>query len=99
MFRKDIFGEELNIGNTVLIARYSEIYKAYVLGFTEKGIYLSRVSQSIKNYTWKCPSNDLARHNVKFYYRYVNMVLYEKTTFIDLPDKLKPLCNHHQIKE
>lgn len=84
--KRDKFGQEASVGDIIIYAICSEVKKAYILGFTPMGIYISNsVYDSIE------------KHDCKKYYRYLSYAVIEKNTII--PKALEKYCYFHQMEK
>lgn len=84
----DINGDKINIGDIIGYVRGNGLVKAYLLGFTKRGFYVS--IEKDRYY-----SSNLDCHNDKKYTQYLSCILIERNTII--PEILIPHCKMAQI--
>lgn len=87
----DINEDKPNVGDIIVFSTGNRIAKAYVLGFTKMGMYISNCLNS----NWS--GQPLETHDGKKYKRWLSFMILERNKII--PDKLKHCCNLKQIPE
>ena len=92
---KDVFGDEVDIGDIIAYASGGTLCVAQVLGFTPNGIYLSTCYDKTRNYNRITTPVD--QHNSKRYLRWISFKVIEKQKVI--PDILKPFFYFHQMRD
>ena len=71
----------VNIGDEIVYAKYNNVKKTYILGFTPKGIYV------LDDY-WVFRDNKYIYGKRKTYKRYLDFLLYKKN--VTIPEELMP---------
>ena len=94
-YQRDLFNEDVDVGDLIIYASGSDLLTAYVLGLTELGINISKKSGNIiynDNYSpW-----DVENHNDKKYLRYINFKIIKKDN--EIPEQLLQFCNKNQLR-
>ena len=89
-YREDDFGQEANIGDIIVYTERNYLNIAYILGFTEKGMYISFSEDHYQELNKQTERRYLLMRFHKF-------KVLEKNNVI--PDILKPFCYFHQMKQ
>lgn len=85
IYKEDRFGQPANIGDLIVYAHGCELFEAFILGFTPKGLIISTSSK------WRIPADE---HDAKIYKRWISFRVLESNR--PLPEALKPLVYYQQ---
>lgn len=92
----DINGTELDVGDLLLLPSQGTFEKAYLLGITAGGFYISTYKNVNKEpHSWGNQYIPEKHDSKKYQYRYRDRMLLQKNK--ELPEALLKVCNLNQL--